>query len=260
MKIGSALARQQARGPEGPAGFFIAFVVCVALSLIAWLPLSLPPRLLHSFLSQVSRGALDVGLGCGPSPTSASYLCSLEAGVLAILPAVLFSLVLFLLRKQLTQGLRVLLGPRLPQNARFLLAPAIATLGFTLSWGYVHAATPYRFGLVPQVLFPALVGLFTFGTAQYGMSIAQSVPRLFDARDKLPMWARLGAAIVVPTVVSIALMSQRPVTFIDLKQQLIVLVSLAIGFAALAPRRNALRAKDTVANDATGSSRMGGAK
>ncbi len=244
MRIGSGLARQQARGPEGSAGFFIVSVLCAVLSWIAWRPLSMPPRLLHSVLSQGSHGALHVGPGFGLSPTSASYLYSLEAGVLAILPAVLCSVVLFLLRKQLAQWLRTLLGPRLPQNARFLLAPAIATLGFTMSWGYVHAATPYRFGLVPEVLFPALIGLFTFATAQYGASIVQSTPRLFDARDRLPFWLRLAAGIVIPILLSLALTSHRPVRFIDLKQQLTVLISLAIGFIALMPRPKVLPSKN----------------
>lgn len=239
MKIGNALAQPQARGPEGPAGFLIAFGVCAVLSLIAWIPLSVPPRLLHSFLSDVSRGALDVGVGCGPSPASASYLCSFEAGILAILPALLFSVVLFLVRKQLSRWLRALLGPRLPQNARFLVTPSIATLAFAMSWGYVHAASPYEVGIVPEILFPALVGLFTFTIAQYGSRIAGSARQLIVARDRLPFWARLAGVIIIPTLVSMVLTSQRPIAQLDLKQQLIVLIGLAIGFAAFVPRWDA---------------------
>lgn len=259
MKIGSVIGRQ-ARGPNGPLGFILVFFLCAAISVIGWLPLSVPPRILHSILPQGSASSLGVGMACRSSPTSASYICSLQAGVAWILPAVLCTLVLFLLRKQLAQSLRVLLGPRLPQNVRFLLGPAIATLGFTMTWGYVHAANPYQYGLVPEVLFPAIIGLFTFATAQYGASIAQSAPRLFDARDRLPFWIRLGAVIVIPTIVSIVLMSQRPVTLIDLKQQLIVLVSLAIGFIALMPRPNVLPSTTAAVGDATGSSTVGGAK
>jgi hypothetical protein len=236
MKIGRVLAHQQPRGPEGPAGFGVVLFVCATLSLLAWIPLSEPPRLLHSAITDAS-GGLGLGPGCGQGAATAGYLCSFAGGALAIAPAIVFSLVLFFVRKQLTQWVRRFVSPRLPESAAFLLAPAIATLAFTMSWGYVHATTPYQFGIVPEVLFPALVGLFTFTSAQYGTSILGSVPRLLDARDRVPVWGRLAAVLVIPTLVSIGLMSQRPVTDIDLKQQLIVLISVAIGFAALVPRR-----------------------
>ena len=260
MTIFSAMSRRHARGPDGAAGFFVVFALCAALSLIGWLPLSVLPRLLHSVLSPAAGGAFDVGLGCAESPSSASDMCSLEAGALAIFPAAAFSLVMLVLRRQLAQLLRALLGSRLPQNARYLLAPSIATLGFTLCWGYVHIATPFKIGLVPEVLFPPVIGLFTFATAQYGTRIAQFAPRLFDARDRLSAWVRLTAVIVISIALSFALMSRQPIAFIDLKQQLLVLVSLAIGYIALVPRQSALRLANPASRDDTGTSEVRGMK
>ncbi len=236
MNTAKGVGQHEAR-PQGPAGFAIVLVVCAAASLIAWFPLGLPPRLLRWLLAEGSRGILSLSPGCGQP--AASYVCSFEAGALAVFPAIVFSVVLFLMRKQLTRWLRLLLAPRLPGNRRFLVAPVIATLAFVLSWSYVHAASPFKFGLAPQVVFPVFVGLFTFATAQYGTSLARSASRLLDARDKLPVWVRVVAVILISLLVSIALMSQRPVTFLDLKQQLIVLLSLVIGYAALMPRADA---------------------
>ena len=105
-----------------------------------------------------------------------------------------------------------------------------------MTWGYVHSASPYKFGLVPQVIFPAFVGLFTFATAQYSGMLATYASRFLEARDRLPVWARVAIVIFVPLLVSVALMHQRPVTFLDLKQQVAVLISLAISFLALVPR------------------------
>lgn len=223
--------RTQSRGPGGATGFAVVLGVCVVVSLIAWIPLSAPTRFLRALFSH--GGAFTLGSSACTSP---GYACAFANVALTLLPAIIVSGVLFVIRRQLAGWLRALVATRLPDKVRFLLAPVIATLAFVMTWGYVHSASPYAIGLVPQVIFPALVGLFTFTTAQYGGMLAPSASRFVEARDKLPVWTRVVIVILVSLLVSLAMMHGRPVAFLDLKQQIAVLISLAIGFLALEPR------------------------
>ena len=222
-------APRSAAPPRGLTALALVVATCLVLSVVGWLPLALPGRLLRQAISGIPF--TDSGAACGP----AGYLCGVETAALAILPAIVFTLILYLLRRQLTRWVARLIGSRIPAGGRFLVAPGVATLGFTMSWGYVHAATPFADGIVPELIFPAVVGLFTYLAARYGALLIAS--GLFDGRERWPLWARLVAMIVIPTILSVALTSRQPITAIDLKQQLIVLASLVIGFLILAPAR-----------------------
>ncbi|MEK7215695.1 MAG: hypothetical protein AAB289_08890, partial [Chloroflexota bacterium] len=123
-----------------------------------------------------------------------------------------------------------------------------ATLFFTISWSGAHTATALQSGILPQTMFPAVVGLFTFAVVRYGPPLQRSLVSFFDVRDRYPMKLRFGVAILVPFLASLLITFESRVSQTALKEQVVVVISLVTGYLAMAPRSGDLLAavKDLV--------------
>lgn len=217
---------------NGAKAAAVVFIVCAAISLIGWYPLSLPVRLIRTLLPDVSCTGTTPG-------TFGMYLCSAGVGLMVIAAPVLLMVVIFLLRKPLTERVERL-TQKLPKETRFLVAPALATIIFVIAWSGVHKDTASQWGMLPQIIFPAVIGLFTFAVARFGPSVQGTLGSFFDSRDRLPRWIRLLAVIAVPMLLALLITYQERVTQEALKEQFIVLVALVMVYLMMSPRVGAL--------------------
>jgi hypothetical protein len=120
-----------------------------------------------------------------------------------------------------------------------LAASAVATLAFAVPWAGLHydpGRSAFAFGawgLLPQALFPSLIGLITFGTMSFMGANRSGVAGAFRARDALPLPARIALVIAGPYLLASAVGGAGLTS--ALSEQLVVLVAIALGFAMLAP-------------------------
>ena len=217
------------REGRGGAAALTVFVFCVIVSLVLWYPLSIPTRII--------RAIIPVNINCtGSIPGSFQmYMCSAGVGLFTIAIPLLSMLVVFIFRKQLMR-LAKKLTPKLPEASRFLIMPAFATIIFVISWSGAHKDTGFSWGLLPQMAFPAVIGIFTFAVAKWGKKIQLSLKSFFDSRDKIPRFLRFLLAAAIPLVISLVITFQDRVSFEALKEQFVTIVSLVVGFLVMAPR------------------------
>jgi hypothetical protein len=212
----------------GAAAAAVVFVVAAIVSAVGWVPLSLIPRLISSLVSPGTCTSLVPG-------STAMYFCSAKVALLTLAGPIIVMAVILLLGKQLTAWLKQL-TPKLPPETHFLIAPVLATVLFTIPWAGVHYATSFQTGILPQTIFPAVIGLFTYAVGRFGPSLQGALSGFFDFRDQFPMAARIAVAVLVPLVISFLITYQERVSDTALKEQFVVLISLATGYLALAPR------------------------
>lgn len=206
----------------------VVFIVGIVISVIGWYPLGLPSSLIRDVLP-----AADCQ---GEIPGSTSmYVCSVKVGALQIVGPLSMLVLVFVFRKQVKAWLDQI-APSLPPEGRFLFAPVLATLAFVLSWAGLHSDTAEASGILPQRIFPAVVGFFTFAVARWGPDLQRSFGDFFESRDRFPKVLRIAAVVLVPFVLSYLITNQDRVSQTALKEQVVVLVALATGFLMLAPR------------------------
>jgi hypothetical protein len=230
----SFLARADA-DPAGGLKAVVIFVVCALLSTVLWYPLGLPSEIIRTVLAQptnICRGGFEAFFDVG---TPKMYFCSAAVGVLTMAGPIAILIVAFIYRGAVMRVVRQLRG-RVPKEAEFLVAPVAATLIFTLAWAGSHFSTATKVGLLPQTVFPGVIGLFTFAVARWGGDVQKRLAGFFDRRDKYPLKVRAAAAVAVPFVLSFLLTNETRVTATALKEQIVVSVGLISGFLALAPR------------------------
>jgi hypothetical protein len=177
--------------------------------------------------------------------------CGTKSALLLLLAPFVFSLIMFIFRRRIGAILRRTIIPRVRAQWRFLAAPMIATGLFAMGWSYVYSKSWDRIGFLPEVGFPVVMGLFTYLTAQHATSIQRHLRGLLVLRDHVgPRW-RLVAAIIVPSVVAfgigrLLLTNKGLVTATGtfrlelLIQQLLVLVSILLGYLWLVPQQGSL--------------------
>jgi len=214
---------------SGVKAAVIIFIFCALLSLIGWFPLGLPTRLI--------RAIIPVDITCtNMQPGSFQmYICSAGVGLLTIAVPILLMLIIFLLRKPLTKWVQQLI-PKLPEESRFLVMPAFATIIFIIAWSGAHKDTGSQWGILPQMVFPAVIGLFTYSVTRYGPRLQLGLKPFFDTRDKFPKFLRFLIVMAVPIVISLVITAQERVSQEALKEQFVVLVTLITGFLVMAPR------------------------
>ena len=222
----SQAAPDAAPGGWGAAG--IALGACALVSLVGWEPLSGPSRALNALVP--SANCANV-----PLQSPEMYACSIGVAALALAGPVALMVLLFFFRASLARAIRFAI-PRIPQRLRFLVAPLVATLVFTIVWAGVHYDTAGRIGLVPQRLFPAFVGLFTWATVSHGPRLQRRLRLIFRVRDVFPRWLRLVVVMLVPMALAYYLTNQERVTQPALKEQVVALVSMGAGWLAMVPR------------------------
>jgi hypothetical protein len=206
----------------------VVFIVCAVLSVAGWYPFSLPSRLVAEALPDADCTSETPG-------STGMYLCSLKVGALQAVTPVAMLVLVFVFRSQIKAWLDRF-SPSLPQEGRFLFAPVLATLAFLLSWAGLHFDTGEANGILPQRIFPAVIGLFTYSVARWGPDLQRSFDGFLEGRDRFPKLLRIAAVIVIPLVLSYVITNQDRVSQTALKEQVVVLVALATGFLMLAPR------------------------
>lgn len=209
----------------------VAVVVASAtVAVVGWVPLGFPAGLITGLIP--TGDCFGVGDGAG------MYLCSARVAALTIAGPLAVLAIVFLLRDRIADIVKRNVA-RVPDAARFLVGPAIATALFTLTWADLHPAA-FEWGLVPQILFPAVIGLFAWVTVRWNARIHERLATLLDRRDALSRRSRFGIAAAVPAVIGI-LLGLDPANPAA-KEQLVVLIGLASAYLALVPRHGDLMA------------------
>ena len=197
-------------------------------SYLLWPILAIPGKAL--------KDAIPRGNCTTETPGSQSmYLCSVKAGTLTALGPFITIVVAVVFRQPIATQLRKL-TKSLPTNSGVLLTPVFATAMFTMVHAAVHDNTADQSGIVPQRMFPALVGLFTFGAGRLAPAVARRYGDAIDARNRVPAVLRIVVALAIPLVSSYLLTNQQRVSDTAFKEQFIALLTLFTSYAAFVPR------------------------
>jgi hypothetical protein len=197
-------------------------IAAAAVAVVGWIPLGWPVQTLGAAVPQPTC------FGNGPL----TWACSALAAVATLAAPVALLAVLLVARKRIAEVIRANVE-RLPVVARFLVGPSVATALFVLTWASAHHDV-MQWGLVPQILFPALVGLFGWITVRWNLAIQQKLAAFFARRDALSRRRRFAIAAAVPAALGIVL-GIDPEGF-AWKEQFVVLAGLASVYLALVPR------------------------
>jgi hypothetical protein len=236
---GGGASPAEAGAPEGPTGFLdslnkpgngvlagvIAVLASAVLSLLLWPVLAVPGEIVGSLLPDADCTAKVPG-------STGMYLCSVWVGLLQIAGGLLALVATLFFRRPLMHGLRKIT----PRGSGVLVGPMVGTALFGLVFASVHRDTAGGSGLVPQRVFPAVIGLVIFLAPRLGAAMAQRAQGFFGARERIPPVARALLAVAVPLLLSYVMMNQERVSDTALKEQVIVLATMGTGFAALVPR------------------------
>jgi hypothetical protein len=214
--------------PSGLLALVLVLVVSALTSVIAWIPLAWPSQFVDGVLPKVRCTGFQPG-----SPPM--YGCSAAVGFLAIAGSLVIVLALFVLRRPIAAAVRALTA-RVPEEARFLVAPVAGTLAFTVAWAGAHHATASGSGIVPQTTFPAVVGIFLYAIARWGNGIRRALGPLLDLRDRYAIGWRVVAAALIPLALSLIITAEARVSQTALKEQVVAIVALITGYVALLPR------------------------
>jgi hypothetical protein len=223
---------------SGLLGYLGVFAGCSVLSALCWLP--------FGFLARVVTRSVD----CSPTEKIASleYSCAIKTGVIDLLLPIAVGLLMFLFRKYIAV-LVVLILQKFPLTLRAFFGPCFATSFFTAFWAWTHFKAPFAVGILPQIVFPAAVGMFSYFMKERQinhMTTNRSV-RSGDFRERIPRALRIGIVAVSTILLSLVLGLQRSLAAPTLTQQLIVLAGLIFTYIALPTGR--LVAIDTASID-----------
>jgi len=231
----ASLPTEDPSGAKEPHGCLAAILVLIAsavVSLVLWYPLGLPSALLRGAVPQLSCKKIQ------PESTL-MYLCSMGVALVTLIGPLLFILIIYRLRKPLRTILENLVK-KTPEQYRFLMTSLFATIMFLIMWAGAHFETGQNVGLVPHMLFPVVIGLFTFVVGRYGGRIQKSLAFFFRIRDLIPRVLRLTFVLAVPFALSYKLTKQERVKLPELKEQIVVIAALLVGYLMLVPRRGDL--------------------
>ena len=167
--------------------------------------------------------------------TSAMYRCSVKVGFLTVLGPLLALVTSIVFRRPLMRQVRKLTA-KLPRGSSMFVTPALATAMFTMVYASVHSQTSSQNGLVPQRMFPALLGLLTFLAARLRGTVARRFGGAITARDRIPGPLRAVIAFGLPMVVAYLIMRQDRVTETAAKEQIVALLTVFLSYSALVPR------------------------
>lgn len=213
---------------SGLLAAIVVFACALALSYALWVPASLPARVIDAPIPETNC------VGEVPG-TTAMHACAARVAGLTMVGPIVLTVLVVVFRKQVAAALERA-TPALPAGSEILVAPLLATAFFLLSWAGIHASTGWQTGILPQKMFPAVVGLFTFGSGWYGPAVGRRLAGYYNARDRVPSVLRLAATIAIPIAVSVWVTNQDRVTDTALKEQAVVLLGLALAYFLMVPR------------------------
>jgi len=229
-----AFLRQAQAERTGLLAGGVVLLVCLAVTVVGWTPLSWPPIWINQIVTVVTPGSCSGLFARG----SLFTLCAGTLGIISMSGSFIALGLLLFFRQQLTQLVQRLMA-RMPQEVGFLAAPVIATLVFTMTWAGNAFHFPNRNGIVSDGLFPSVVGLLTYITIRYGPGLMERLAALMVRRDQLSPKVRLGLVIAIMWLISILL--EGKVRF-PVRDQLLVIIGVIVGYLALAPSKGNLGA------------------
>jgi len=212
-------------------------MVCVLVSIVGWIPLSLPSRMLNGIMGDLALWQVCTAKQPG---SLTMFVCGAGVGVATVVVGpLLTAFVLYLFRKQLSSAIQAVLAGI--SSLRHLTAPIVATAVFLVAWAGTHFNTWAGMGLLPNILFPGVVGLFTHWSTRNAAAIQHRFSGALERRDRFSKKVRLVGTMVVTTLFAIILSSvfadfEARVMFPTVQQQIVVLVGLVVGYAAMVPR------------------------
>jgi hypothetical protein len=226
--------------PTGLLAAAVAFAVCALISVWGWGVLALPTRLIQGgVVDRLLRiqycGYLPEPIA-GRPPSPEMYVCSLKVAAQFVAGPLLIMLLGFLLVTVGRQPLARLIE-RLPAQVRFLAVPILTTVLFGMVWSGLHRDITNEAGLVPQRLFPALVGLFAFAAGRFTPLLQRHLAPFFALRDLCPLWLRVLLVFGLPMLLSLVITFEYRVTEEVKKEQIVALVALVAGYLAVTPAR-----------------------
>jgi hypothetical protein len=224
----NAFLDQLAKPGNGLLAAGVTLALGSALSYLAWPLLAIPGKAMKDVIPRGNCTSETPG-------SSGMYFCSVKAGFLTALGPLLTVVIAIVFRRPIAAQLQKLTR-KLPRNSSTLLTPLVATAMFTMVHASVHDKTADQTGVVPQRMFPALIGLFTFGVARLAPAVSQRFSNRIDARDRFPVVLRVVVALAIPLGASYFLTNQERVSDTALKEQLIAVLTLFTSYAALVPR------------------------
>ena len=142
---------------------------------------------------------------------------------------VMIAIAMYLFRKQLRKGF-VKLTAKLPEHFRAYSIVITTTAVFTFGWAAVRSPYPFIFGIVWNILFPALVGILTWFTIQKQDFLIDKSKMILELREKIPAKFRILALFGFTLLLTYILMAIMPNKGTQFKEQLIVLISVFLGW------------------------------
>lgn len=218
---------------SGVAALVLVFVLGALFSILAWNTLGRPARFLGLLIPDGTCAGVEPG-------SMAMYGCSIKVGFLTAGGPVALLILLLLVRRPIGRGIAFIRRKTL-EDARFLVAPLATTALFVMFWAGLHPDSARIRGLVPQNVFPALIGLLGFVAVGYRDRIQRSLSSVLVLRRRVPRWARVLLTMLVPLALSLVLTAQQRVTQPVLKEQIVALLTLVFAYIALAPEPAAAR-------------------
>jgi hypothetical protein len=211
---------------SGLLGAVAVLAAAVITTLIAWYPLSFPVRLINQFAAAI------VPNSCPGVPGGfLNGLCAGAMGLLTMFGSVVALVLVFVFRKTLRRLLSRL-ARQLPDEAQFLVKPLIATVVFTMAW----AGNAFHFfgrpGLVPDGLFPAVVGLMSYALLRWGPAVQRQLAGLGEMRGRLSTGMRLLVTLGITWLLSLLLTQA---FHAPTRDQLVVVFGMVIAYVLLAP-------------------------
>jgi hypothetical protein len=214
--------------------------VGAVVSLVGWYPLGAPAGLISKLVPNAYCGASGYATG-----SLAMYGCAARAGALNLVGPIVVAGVLAAFRRPIARGVSSLRA-RLPRGLRFLLAPTLAAVFFTMAYSGIHWETAGRGGILPKQLFPALIALIAFLTPFVVRALDRAVPSLFDRRDRVAPPLRMAITLLIP--LGLAFVTTNTPADVDspvAKEQIVIVVAASLGFLAFTPRSGGLQEMGT---------------
>ena len=228
-RSGTALrsARSVFAEPSGLAAAAAAAVVSIVLALALWAPLAWPSSAIRDTLPAASCSRTGSGL----APT----LCSVQVAATPLVAPLLLAAVAFVFRGVLSAAVSAA-RRRAPAGLGPVLASMVATVVFTLTWSGSHIGRSTESGMLPQIAFPALVGVCTFAFARWGGTLGTALAPFFRVRDRVSLGIRTVLVIALPIALAVWLASGSGDTRVALHEQLTVVFAISVGFLLVAPK------------------------
>jgi hypothetical protein len=208
-------------------------IICSLFSVVFWKLLAIPGRLIASITPWIDCSRQEVG-------SVPMFLCSFVYAFTRILGPLVITVILVMMRNRIRRGAIALLD-KVPKLYRFLGPPLAATAVFGITWAWAHEATASFSGILPQIIFPMVAGLFCYLGIRYTPLIQGKFDGLLRIRNRLPWGIRFLIALAVPLVVAISMTGQLTDVNKAQTEQTITLIGLVTGYVAMVPRSSASR-------------------